>query len=293
MTARPTQFQGLDALVIDHSSGVGKIAIVCTKCGHKQVGSSPGNFPPDRAVRPFIQAGWKVVRKGVRATCPACQTKDTTVDAVFRAEREREEKRIAELEAEEKKRLDDLKLAEETRAAQAAADRISEEKARTLLDAELTKARLLDDVPTRARPLTPKAALPVKAEPKESMTVLQQSRSAMVAQAKMHGLFQQHFNVIPATDPPQGTYDAGWSDQKVSEETGLSVAEVVRWRETVYGRLHDARTGNLERAIAQVRMQIEADRKALQEMVDQHQKSSIERLSKLERELDDIKKAPK
>lgn len=131
--------------------------------------------------------------------------------------------------------------------------------------------------------------------PEREESVLQQSPNAMKAQARMHQLLAQNFTTTQGGDSekPQGVYDAGWSDERIAKETGLAIKEVIRWRESAYGSIVDPRTANLERAIAQAKQQMEADRRALQEMVDQHNKTANARIEELERRLQEIVKGPR
>lgn len=98
------------------------------------------------------------------------------------------------------------------------------------------------------------------------------SAAAIAAQGKMFVLLQTHFN------PDVGTYDAGWGDQKIATECGLSVDLVAGVRAQAFGELKEppeiARlasdietlSGLLEEAVAPIRTELASLRARLSEV---------------------------
>lgn len=114
----------------------------------------------------------------------------------------------------------------------------------------------------------------------------------MKALRQMHRLLDDHFNVQDVADNtvlPTGTYDEGWSDEKVALESGIALKEVTRWREQVYGKLVDPKIQQLEREIEKARNKILSEIRDVQEMLDQVTAAAKEALMLLDNQLKAIK----
>lgn len=73
------------------------------------------------------------------------------------------------------------------------------------------------------------------AQSKEKMTVASKpTPAAMKAQAQMFALLSQHF------DPDGGKFAAGWSDQRIAKDTGLSLDMVTEFRRAGFGEIKEA-----------------------------------------------------
>ena len=71
-----------------------------------------------------------------------------------------------------------------------------------------------------------------KANERKAMSA-KPSPDAMRAQAQMFNLLQTHF------DPNKGVFSQNWDDARIAADTGLSVAVVVEYRETCFGKLKE------------------------------------------------------
>lgn len=224
----PTQLKGLDAFQVDHGATGAKIAVVCHKCGARQVGSDKVDCPPVRLAKHFAAAGWKIVRQGVQAVCPACQQK-AVVD--------REPGDVG-AELERQKVREELRLASSAPAVEAA----------------------------NGGPVEP-------------------SKDAARAQAHMHRLLSGHLSIEGEGEAEVGVYDDGWSDQRVSEVSGLALAEVIRWREMAYAPIVDPRIVAVEHMLAAARAKLEDDYTVLRDMAEQHRRDGLGALARVERQL--------
>lgn len=129
-------------------------------------------------------------------------------------------------------------------------------------------------------------------DPKMETTTLQTAeptREARRATARMYALLDQHFNVADGSD--RGTYSDGWSDDRVAQESGLALSEVVRSREDVYGRLaDDPRLAEVEAKVEALRAQAERDLGDLAKMAAAIREQLDASLADLRRQVEAIRR---
>ena len=94
------------------------------------------------------------------------------------------------------------------------------------------------------------------------------------AQAKMHQLLTMHF------DADAGAYEDGWSDERVSKESGISVTHVGEVRAIAYGDIKEPQE------ITKLRADIAKVEKDLTEMLAMAQKEVLD----LQKQLAEITK---
>jgi hypothetical protein len=113
---------------------------------------------------------------------------------------------------------------------------------------------------------------------KKSVTDI--SMEALRRQREVFDLLDKHFDV------KAGRYDQGWSDAKISQETGLALTLVIKSREAAYGPiLDDPEIAELRRELAEFKNKLEQDIADLREMMDTIQKAGAEQIEELGRRL--------
>jgi hypothetical protein len=147
---------------------------------------------------------------------------------------------------------------------------------------------LTDDKPTATKEEAQTMTAPnvITATPAPAV---EPTREARRAAARMYALLDQHFSVVDGSD--HGAYADGWSDERVAAESGLSVAEVARTREDVYGRLaEDPRVAELSAKVDALQIRAERDLADLAKMSASIREQVDADVADLRRQLDALRK---
>jgi len=214
--------EGRPAFLVTPGRSRGTVAVICSKCGVQESGTDKPACPPEVVSKHFIARGWRVVRNGASAVCPACLAREPAVDR----------SRVA---------------AEDEAAALADLQRQQEAEARRQ---------------ATTQPIEPPRASETTMADQRSYGIT--SKDALRAQRHLHQLLGEHFSV----EGDLGSYDEGWDDKRISSETGLALAEVVRTREAAYGRVVDPRVLVLEQAVKLLAEKLQRDADELHALAD-------------------------
>ena len=115
------------------------------------------------------------------------------------------------------------------------------------------------------------------------------SKEVLRAQAKMFELLREHFD----GDGTVGTYEEGWSDLRVGEESGLSAPAVADAREAVLGRIReDPRLAVIDTELRELRRKSAADLADLSAMFDNVRADLSRRLQAAEAQLAKLRERP-
>lgn len=126
-------------------------------------------------------------------------------------------------------------------------------------------------------------------EPTPRRTGEAMSKEVLRAQAKMFELLREHFD----GDGTVGTYEEGWSDLRVGEESGLSAQAVANAREAVLGRIReDPRIAALDAELRELRRKSAADLADLSAMFDNVRADLSRRLQAAEVQLAKLRERP-
>ncbi len=111
--------------------------------------------------------------------------------------------------------------------------------------------------------------------------VIDHSSEAIKRQRQAFALLDEHFQV------DEGCFAPGWSDAKISKETGLAATAVAKLREAAYGPIKiSPELLEAGREIAAVRSKLADDVKAIRDMLETVSREGGERIAKLEALID-------
>lgn len=229
----------------------------CTK--DHQVHIAP-QMPPSVVAKRFRRLGWQVDDQGREATCPEhvrhprsknkTKRDSETADVIVGA---RTPESIMSVRpptpAQEPQRLPTPKVAAAPPAAPAPA------------------------------PAAPSSAVVGTPDAVANAEALAPSLDLRKAQFRANRLLDEHYQ------PEQRGYAAGWSDESIAQETGVSPAWVAEIRVAVYGPMEDPAIVVLEGKLAELEKRMEEEYETIRSMLQAAAQDRREQVSKLRAEL--------